>query len=221
MGRKDNEVEGDKGEDAVSDVVSGEIDEAAPAHRPDGRGHAAFSSLWSSACRAASVWRSARRDASSSTLSRLRVMRPAAMTRIRSESSISSSSSDEIKRTPTPCASQSPDELTHVALRVDVDAGRRLVENEQLWDWSPAILRTPPSAGCRPRAPARSGRARDKAGSGRCDSARKARQSAASPSVQIRAHRRGCQDSSAQNSQRATGWRPGPPVSGPPGQSRF
>ena len=45
------------------------------------------------------------------------------------ESSISSSSSDEIRRTPTPCAA-TPDEIAHVALRVDVDAGRRFIENE-------------------------------------------------------------------------------------------
>ena len=103
-------------------------------------------------------------------------IRPRRMTSTRWERPRISSSSDEIRMTPSPSAARLGDEVVDRALRADVDAARRLVRDHHARARTAACGRAVPSAGCRPRARAR---ARSTARRGRrSDRARCARSSA-------------------------------------------
>ena len=78
--------------------------------------------------------------------------RPSRMTRMRSASRSTSGSSDEIIRIATPSAASSLEQPVHLGLRADVDAARRLVDDQQRRPPRRATSRARPSAGCRPRA---------------------------------------------------------------------
>ena len=85
--------------------------------------------------------------------------RPARITRMRSLMPSTSSSSDEISRTPMPARREVADDAMDLGLGADVHALRRLVENEHVWRAARASGRARPSAGCRRRAAAPASRA--------------------------------------------------------------
>ncbi len=91
-------------------------------------------------------------------------MRPSRMTMTRSDMPRISGSSEETMMTASPCAASSRHEVMDRGLGADVDALGRLVEDDDPRAWSPAIWRSPPSAGCRPTACPRPGRGWRRAG---------------------------------------------------------
>ena len=70
-------------------------------------------------------------------------------TAIRSLTATSSSSSDDATSSARPLRAQPADQRHDLGMRADVDAARRLVENEDARIGRPARARAPPSAGCR------------------------------------------------------------------------
>ena len=100
------------------------------------------------------------------------LIRPSRTTSTRSQRPISSGSSDETTTMPTPLAREVAQDAVDLGLGADVDAARRLVEEDHPRARPTASWRSRPSAGCRPTAtrPARrcrraSGRAGRRAGS--------------------------------------------------------
>ena len=71
-------------------------------------------------------------------------------TTIRSLTATSSSSSEDATSSARPCGAKLPDQRHDLGVRADVDAARRLVENENARSGDQRRARAPPSADCRP-----------------------------------------------------------------------
>ena len=88
------------------------------------------------------------------------VTRPSRMVTIRSLIASISGSSDEMAMTAMPASRHLEQQVVHLDLGADVDAARRLVDDQHLRAGAPASAPAPPSAGCRRRGCRRAARAR-------------------------------------------------------------
>ena len=88
------------------------------------------------------------------------VRRPSDITSTRSQSASSSGSSEEISRIARPSAASCADHVVELGLDADVDAARRLVEDQHVRIGQQPARRGSPSAGCRRTARRSAGAAR-------------------------------------------------------------
>ena len=114
-------------------------------------GAAGVGALMPATCRAGrSAARTTRSSSASARRELARSIRPSCITSTRSAIPSTSGSSDEIISTARPWPGELGHQAVHLGLGADVDAARRLVDDQHLRARWPATWRARPSAGCRP-----------------------------------------------------------------------